>query len=365
MDGIDGVLCEMDAHGKPRLIAHICHAFTAELKSDFMNLQTSGPNELHREALAGNALSVAYSKVVSELLEQSQLEPEEVRGIGAHGQTIRHQPGLYDGLGYTIQTLNPSLLAELTHIDVIAEFRERDVAALGQGAPLVPGFHAAHFNDPTKNRAILNLGGIANLTLIPAHRNLLRQVSGFDCGPGNVLLDMWIKRHQDLDYDENGAWAKTGTVNSYLLGKLLDEPFLRTPAPKSTGRDLFNETWLDAILSDCLQQTPQNIQATLACFTAMCAINHLKEYFPECDELLVCGGGVRNQHLMDVIGETGKQYLPNMIIASTDTVGIDPQTMEAMAFAWLSWAYFHEVPANLPAVTGALGPRILGARYPK
>ena len=364
MDGIDGILAAFNSAGKPSLIAHISHEFTPTLKATLMALQLPGANELHREALAGNAIAEAYANVVHELLMTTGFTASQITSIGAHGQTIRHQPGLHDKVGYTIQTLNASLLAELTNINVIADFRSRDIAANGQGAPLVPAFHAAQFGSDISHRSILNLGGIANLTLIPKLTGSSDGVIGFDCGPGNVLLDLWINRHQSKAYDADGLWASTGKVISELLDELLSEEFISQKAPKSTGRDLFNEDWLDKILSNKTSHAPQDVQATLAHYTANAAAKHVLEYQPNCDELFVCGGGVRNHFLMDLITKEMNRLLPNVKVISTSELGIDPQTVEALAFAWLAWAHIHEIPANLPAVTGARGSRILGARYP-
>lgn len=364
MDGIDAVLAELDSTGKPKLIGHVAHEFAPELKELLMTLQSPSENELHREAIAANALAIAYAKAVEELLQLTGMNPKQITAIGAHGQTIRHQPGLHDEFGYTWQTLNPALLAELTGIDVIADFRSRDIAALGQGAPLVPAFHAAQFGTQNTKRAILNIGGISNLTLLDASAD--NQVRGFDCGPGNVLMDLWFTRHHQDAFDRDGSFAASGKVVAELLHQLLAEPFLKAPAPKSTGRDLFNAQWLDNLLSTLKESSlaANDVQTTLTHFTAITAIEHLKEHFANCDELLVCGGGVKNSYLMKVLSDLGKSVLPQMRIQSTSEVGIDPQTVEALAFAWLSWAHIHRTPANLPAVTGAKGLRILGACYP-
>ena len=362
MDGIDGIIASFDASGKPTLQAHVAHEFTPELKSALMELQSPGENELHREALAANGIAIAYAKVVGELLSNTGLSAGQVRSIGAHGQTVRHQPGLHDGVGYTKQTLNPSLLAELTQIDVIADFRSRDIAANGQGAPLVPAFHAAQFGSTESHRSILNLGGIANLTLLP--KSSESEVIGFDCGPGNVLLDLWISRHQAKPYDPKGEWASGGKVIPDLLEKLLSEEFISQKAPKSTGRDLFNGPWLDKLLNKQSNYSTQDVQTTLAHYTVRAAVEHLITYQTNCDELLVCGGGVRNEFLMNLLRNEVAEHLPTTRVASTSELGIEPQTVEALAFAWLAWAHLHNFPANLPAVTGARGSRLLGARYP-
>lgn len=363
MDGIDGVLAKFDMNGQSEFICHVAHEFTDDLKSQLIALQQPTDNELHREALAGNALADAYAKVVLELIEKANIDPKKIRGIGAHGQTIRHQPGLHDEWGYTLQTLNASLLAELTGIDVIADFRSRDISANGQGAPLVPAFHSAQFSG-NKYRAILNIGGIANLTLLPPKSDSSSKVIGFDCGPGNVLLDLWIHQHKKLPYDAHGEWAQSGSIIEPLLTQLLNEPFLNASPPKSTGRDLFNDDWLNRQVLEFKQAKPEDIQATLVAFTVHAAVVHIQTFFPKCEELYVCGGGVKNRWLMSLLEKCCQEMSNSISVFSTQELNIDPQTVEAMAFAWLSWAYFHDVPANLPAVTGARGPRILGARYP-
>lgn len=363
MDGIDGVIAKFTPDGQAEFVCHVAHEFTDKLKSELMALQQPGENELHREALAANALAEAYAQVVLELIQSAQIDPQSIRGIGAHGQTIRHQPGSHDEWGYSLQTLNGALLAELTGIDVIADFRSRDISANGQGAPLVPAFHQAQFSG-MKNRAILNIGGIANLTLIPELLNSKQRVIGFDCGPGNVLLDLWIHQQKNLNFDAGGQWAGGGKLIPSLLDELLQEPFLQMTPPKSTGRDLFNAKWLKTKLTHFANEKPEDVQATLCAFTAQIVLNDLRKYFPECDELYVCGGGVKNNFLMKLLETLCSTHLPRVQVRSTQALNIDPQTVEAMAFAWLSWAHIHGVPANLPAVTGARGPRILGARYP-
>ncbi len=360
MDGIDGVICEFNKSGKPILICHNSIEISSSLKSQLMSLQHHGANELHREALAANDLAKHYARLVHSLLDQSGMKASQIKAIGAHGQTIRHQPQLHDETGYTIQSLNPSLLAELTMIDVVADFRSRDIAAKGQGAPLVPSFHAFQFSSPTK-RAILNLGGIANLTLLDPTQPIL----GFDTGPGNVLLDMWILQSLNLPFDNKGEWAQSGKLIKPLLKQLLQEPFFSMRPPKSTGRDLFNEMWLSPQLTPFLSsKTPHDIQATLLALTVESIINDLKIYFKDCTELIVCGGGVQNTYLISTMAKRLTEELPRVKLSSSDIFGVHPQTVEAMAFAWLSWSFFAKHAANIPEVTGALGPRILGAHYP-
>jgi anhydro-N-acetylmuramic acid kinase len=322
-------------------------------------LQTPGDNEIHREHLAANALAIAYADLVKQLLADSKRQPSEINAIGAHGQTIRHQAGPNSALAYTHQTLNPALLAELTGIDVIADFRSRDLAAGGHGAPLVPAFHAQQFASD-KNTAVLNLGGIANLTLLPQKGG----VTGFDCGPGNMLMDAWITKHQGKVFDQDGAWAAQGAANDSLLERMLADPFFAKAPPKSTGRDDFHLQWLEKQLGGNAYKA-EDVQATLLRLTVTTTLQSIQAYAPQTEVLIVCGGGVRNTALLDELRKHGKEIFKHGLeIQSSEANGIDPQLVEALAFAWLAWAHKTKRPANLPAVTGASGPRILGACYP-
>ena len=241
LDGVDAVLVEFGGAAQAiQVCGHASQAFSAALRSDLLALNQPGENELHRACLAANGVSDTYAQVTLALLEKTGQKPTSIRALGAHGQTVRHRPGEFDGRGYTVQLLNGALLAELSSMDVVCDFRSRDVAAGGQGAPLVPGFHAAVFNQQGMPQAILNLGGMANLSIMPGDGG----VRGFDCGPGNVLLDLFAERHLGKAFDDNGAWAATGTVSAALLAQLMEEAFFHRQPPKSTGRDLFNGQWL-------------------------------------------------------------------------------------------------------------------------
>jgi anhydro-N-acetylmuramic acid kinase len=303
-------------------------------------------------------LALAYAEAVSQLLKKANLNASDIAAIGAHGQTIRHQPHLGD-LAYTHQTLNPALLAEKTGIDVIADFRSRDLAAGGQGAPLVPAFHAQQFASP-ENLAILNIGGIANLTLLPKNG----EVTGFDCGPGNMLMDAWIHEHQGNNFDQNGNWALQGKVNEELLAKMLADSFFTKAPPKSTGRDDFHLHWLQEKIGRDNHHA-EDVQATLLHLTTHSALEALLRHAPQTQRLIVCGGGARNTALMNLLKVKAQYFFKEPIeITTSDSAGIDPQLVEGLAFAWLAWAHKEKRPANLPAVTGAKGPRILGACYP-
>ena len=358
LDGIDGVLARIDPHGATTAMEAVSTPFAPELRKALFELQSPGPNELHREKQAGNALALAYAEVVDQLLQKARLTASDIAAIGAHGQTIRHQPYLGE-MAYTHQTLNPALLAERTGIDVIADFRSRDLAAGGHGAPLVPAFHAQQFAEP-KNLAILNIGGIANLTLISQSG----EVSGFDCGPGNMLMDAWIQKQLGKPYDENGNWALQGKVDESLLKKLLADPFFNKTPPKSTGRDDFHMDWLLENIGNT-NILPEDVQATLLHLSVHAALDALARYAPQTQKLITCGGGAQNTAFMNLLKVKAQYLCPELAeITTSDSVGIHPQLVEGLAFAWLAWAHKQKRPANLPAVTGAKGPRILGAFYP-
>lgn len=366
LDGVDGVLVELapQAPGAVMPMAVLAHrhrAFDAALADELLALNTSGADELHRAALAGNALARVYAGVVESLLDASGMPAGSVRAIGAHGQTVRHRPREFDATGYTLQLGNPALLAELSGIDVVADLRSRDVAAGGLGAPLVPAFHHAMFAREGKTIAVLNIGGMANLTALHADAT----TTGFDCGPGNALMDQWCRQHTGQPFDDAGAWAASGVVLAPLLTLMLDDPFFRLPPPKSTGRDLFNAAWLAGHLRQ-LPSTkaarPQDVQATLAELTATSCARAVCEHAADAQELLVCGGGALNRHLLRRL-EALLQGQGTRVM-TTDARGLPAMQVEACAFAWLARAFCHRECANLPAVTGAFGPRFLGALWP-
>jgi len=357
LDGVDGVLAEGTEGGLLRSAGHVHRPFPAALQAELLALNRGGQaDELHRAALAANGLVAVYAEVVRALLAESGLAADDIRAVGAHGQTVRHRPGEFDGRGYTLQLMNGALLAELTGIDVVCDFRSRDVAAGGQGAPLVPAFHAAMFARPGADVAVLNLGGIGNLTLLPPQR----PVRGFDCGPGNVLMDLWCRRHLGTAHDEGGRWAAGGRVDAALLAALLTEPFFALPPPKSTGRDLFHADWLLQRLGGT-PRDPRDMQATLAELTARAAIDALRAHAPATQELLVCGGGAFNAHLMTRLAALAG---PQVAVSNTQQKGLAPDQVEALAFAWLAQAHIERQPGNISTVTGAAGPRVLGALYP-
>jgi len=355
LDGVDGVLADLD--GGVQLLGHVHHPFDPGLRATLLDLNRPGQaDELHRAALAANSVALAYAQVVQALLEASGTPPGAVRAVGAHGQTVRHRPGEFDGCGYTLQLLNGALLAERCGIDVVCDLRSRDVAAGGQGAPLVPAFHQVRFARTGQERAVLNVGGIANLTLLAADGS----VRGFDCGPGNALMDQWAQLHRGQAFDADGRWAASGALDEPLLQALLAEPYFGRPPPKSTGRDLFHAGWLQTALERRGALPPVAVQATLLELTARSAAQALMAEAPRTTALRVCGGGARNAQLMRRLAE----LMPAVDVRSTDADGVAPEHVEALAFAWLAQAFVAGRAGNLPAVTGAAGPRRLGALYP-
>jgi anhydro-N-acetylmuramic acid kinase len=364
LDGVDGVLASINPQGQLAVRAHAFVAFEGPFKAELMALNQSGADELHRSALAGNQIARHYAQVVHDLLRSSGLQAHDITAVGAHGQTVRHRPLEFDGdtalqrapVGYTLQLINPSLLAELTGIDVVADFRNRDLAAGGQGAPLVPAFHQGVFGQTGSCVAVLNIGGISNLSVIRSDGSVL----GWDCGPGNALMDHWCSAHTGASFDDNGSWAATGRVVPDLLATLMAETFLQRSPPKSTGRDLFNPAWLQARLpADNLM--PQDVQATLTEFTAMACVHDVQRHATEARELIVCGGGALNGQLMSRLGH----HLPGVQVVGSELRGLPPLQVEAAAFAWLAAKTIRRKTSSLPSVTGAQGARVLGAIYPR
>ena len=349
LDGVDAAVADLSAT-RVRVLAGAHLPFEPRLRAELLALNSPGQDEIHRAALLGNELARCYAAAVAAVLTNAGVSAQEVVAIGCHGQTVRHRPTL----GYTVQIGNPALLAELSGIRVVADFRHRDIAAAGQGAPLVPAFHAFAFASPDEHRVVVNLGGIANLTWLPTSG----PVTGFDCGPGNCLLDLWADRHLGTQMDTNGEWAAGGKVDQVLLDRFLAEPYISAPPPKSTGRDLFNAVWLSARGADAVD--PRDAQATLLEFSARCVSQACQRYCQGAGRLIVCGGGLRNAALMRRLSA----LLDPVPVVSSEACGLPPQLVEAVAFAWLAKMALAGKPANLPAVTGARGPRMLGAIYP-
>ncbi len=350
MDGVDAVLASFGPQGAQ---IHKTHSLPmpAALRDELLALQHPGHNELARASIAALQLTELYAQACQPWTQGP--EKALVRAIGVHGQTIRHAPDL----GYTLQLNAPALLAERCGVDVIADFRSRDIAAGGQGAPLVPIVHEALFRHE-HGRVILNLGGIANISLLLPGQD----VFGFDTGPANMLLDAWIQKHQSLPYDKNGEWANSAASNPALLASLLSEPWFALPAPKSTGRDLFNLEWLqhhlDRVDPEAALQ-PAVVQSTLMDLTVHSVAQAIKPYADQLQELIVCGGGAANPAMLSRLSA-----LLSVPIRSSAELGMDPQSIEALAFAWLAYAHIERIPAGLPAVTGARHATVLGACYP-
>ena len=349
LDGVDAVLLEFSGD-RHRMTGKVFTPFDASLRSRLLVLHEAHAGELHEAATTSNELAVVYANAVRQLLDETGTAASGIQAIGCHGQTIRHRPES----GYTIQLGNGALLAELTGSIVVCDFRSRDIAAGGEGAPLVPAFHHAMFAHGTIHRVIVNIGGIANITDLDSGA-----VKGFDTGPGNMLMDAWIQRHRGENFDRNGAWAESGNCIPSLLTALLDHEYFSRPAPKSTGRELFNLEWLDSKLSGTKAE-PRDVQATLLDFTVASIAEAITRHAAGVREIYICGGGAANPELMVRLAAA----FPKLVVKTTAALGIDPDWVEACAFAWLARQALLLRPGNLPAVTGAKGPRVLGAIYP-
>ncbi len=349
LDGVDAVLTDFST---PRLatLAHAHVAFDAGLRQSLLDLTQPGGDEIDRAGRLGIELARLYAKAVELVRKKAGIAASDIRAIGCHGQTVRHRPSD----GFTVQIGNPALLAELAGAAVVADFRSRDMAAGGQGAPLVPAFHAVAFGAATEDRAVVNVGGIANVTLLPRNGAVL----GFDTGPGNGLMDLWVQRHRGEAYDADGGWAAGAAPIPGLLSRLLAEPYFAAPAPKSSGRELFNAGWLDTLLTG--NEDAQAVETTLLELTAETIARALEASGHPVARLVVCGGGALNGALMGRL----RSRLAPCVVESSDQYGLGADEVEALAFAWLAWRAVQGLPGNLPAVTGARGLRVLGAVYP-
>jgi anhydro-N-acetylmuramic acid kinase len=361
LDGVDAVLALFDGVACT-VLAAAHRPFPEALRAELLALQTAGPDELNRAARAANALADTYADAIAEVLATAGVTAGDVLAAGVHGQTIRHCPGE----GWTLQLNNAARVAERAGLTIVADFRARDLAAGGQGAPLVPAFHAALFARDDADRVVVNIGGIANLTLLPAGGGI-GAVRGFDTGPGNVLMDLWCARHRGEDYDRDGAWARSGRVNAALLEALLAEPYFDARPPKSTGRDLFNDGWLATRLARHVERgapapDAADVAATLLALTARTIAEAVIAAGASAGaEVLVCGGGAKNSALMAALAT---ELAPHPV-TTTAAYGVAVEHVEALAFAWLARQALSGRPGNVPAVTGARGPRVLGAIYPR
>lgn len=353
LDGVDAALVQQTGQ-QFRQLGQQFLPYPETIKQGLLALHHPAINELHTAAIMANLLAELYAQAALQLMQQHALPAAAITAIGCHGQTIRHCPDLPAGQAYTLQIGNHARLAELTGVQVVGDFRSRDLAAGGQGAPLVPAFHQAVFASAVQNRVIINIGGIANLSWLPVNG----QVTGFDSGPGNMLLDQWTQQHTGQPYDAGGQWSASGQLNPTLLAAMLAEPFFSQPAPKSTGRDLFNQHWLVKYLHS-INDRPENIARTLLELTAHSIAAAVRRFCPDAEAAYLCGGGAHNQLLTARL--TALLPCP---VALTDALGVDADWVEAVAFAWLAQRCVDGLPGNLPAVTGARGPRILGTCYP-
>ena len=350
MDGIDAALVDFST-GTPNLLTTHSHPYPAALHRRLeAALELEAPLTADLTAI-DNAAGEAFAAAANELLARAGHVPESIAAIGSHGQTIRHEPDI--ATPYSLQIGNPDIIASLTNIDVVADFRRADIEAGGQGAPLVPAFHRARFSSTAENRVILNIGGIANITTLPADAS--KAITGFDTGPGNTLMDIWASRHLNTDMDTGGQWAAAGEVDYPLLQSMLADKYLVSAPPKSTGREYFNADWLSQYITR--QDIPaQTIQATLCELTAQSIATAIRTHAADTRQLIVCGGGVHNRHLMARL----QANLPGMAVDTTAAHGLDPDWVEAAAFAWLAKQRLADKPGNIPDVTGANRPVLLG-----
>lgn len=354
LDGIDIVAASFPDQAPPQLLSNNFHPLPENIREPLLTLINNPQGHLDTIGQLDQYVAEVLSLAVNNALAKSGLTPQQITAIGSHGITLRHKPELQHGFSWQIG--NPAVIAERTGITTIGDFRSRDVAAGGQGAPLVPRFHQEAFQSNTIDRAVVNIGGMANITMLPKQTSA--EILGFDTGPGNVMLDYWIKQHRGEKYDRDGAWAQQGVLDPSLLEALLDEPFFQQAPPKSTGRELFNPEWLTKKLQSTAQQSAVNIQATLLELTATTITDCIKQYQAlRPTEVILCGGGARNTYLKQRI----QALLPESAIMISDDLGVDSDSLEALAFAWLAKQTMHKKTGNMASATGAQGERILGA----
>lgn len=356
MDAVDAALVDFTEQ-RPVLLHTINHPIPSALRKEILALESKGKKvTLEQLAILDIRTGKLFSDAVHALLEASRTRPIQIEAIGCHGQTIMHRPDAT--IPFTVQIGDPNTLAELTRITTVADFRRRDIAAGGQGAPLVPAFHQALFHTRSHERVILNIGGMANITILPSDSQ--HPVTGFDTGPGNILMDEWIQQHQKQPMDKDGTWAASGKVEPLLLEKMLKDEFFSRPPPKSTGRETFNLNWLDKLIKRCRKRLiRKNVQATLCELSARTIVEAILQYAPDAKEVLVCGGGAHNLALMFRL----QALLGNKKLFTTEDYELDPDWIEAMAFAWLAKQTLEGQPGNLPGVTGARHPVVLGGIY--
>jgi len=356
MDGIDSAIVDL-AQGKASVVATHSHSIPAHLQTEIRSLFLPGDDDIDTLGSCDQQLGLYFAEAANTVLAQAGLKASDIVAIGSHGQTVRHRPPAKDTPHpFTLQIGDPNIIAARTGITTVADFRRRDMALGGQAAPLAPAFHRAVFQHKTHNRAIVNIGGISNITFLPTEGEVL----GFDTGPGNRLLDDWIKQHKNKDYDDGGQWASQHTSDPQLLQQLKAHPFLQRAAPKSTGREEFNRQWLNQTLKKFGHLSPGCIQATLLAFTAETIADALNALPLRIDDVFICGGGALNTTLMTSLSD----LLAPEKVDSTAALGISPEWVEAAAFAWLARQTLMGLAGNFPAVTGAKGPTVLGGIYP-
>ncbi len=354
-DAIDAVLVDFDSN--TRLIASYSLPIPQYLRDELLQLNSPGFGELDAMGHLDQTLGDLFAQAALALIHQAGIEPSSVIAIGSHGQTIRHRPPEAGARGFTLQIGDPNIIAQTTGITTVADFRQRDMALGGQGAPLVPGFHRALFQSPDADRVLLNIGGIANITWLGRDDRII----GFDTGPGNCLMDAWIQRQQEQPYDRGGRWASQGKVSAVLLSRLLSHSYFQQPHPKSTGRETFNLDWLAPFLAQDAELAAVDVQATLLELTCLSISQSISTLTSEPGlDIYVCGGGAYNTCLMQRLQELAPQHT----IQSTQALGLAPDWIEAMAFAWLAQQTLEGKPGNLCQVTGAREQTLLGGIYP-
>lgn len=348
MDGIDAALVDF-SQTQPQLISTHSHAWPDVIQAALIQARDIPDEQLDSLTELDSQTADIFAEACHQLLKNASIKASNITAIGNHGQTIRHRPDI--DTPFSLQIGNAEKLAKLTDIDVISDFRTADIEVGGQGAPLTPAFHQAVFHSNKVNRVVVNIGGISNITVLP--KDSTEDVTGFDCGPGNTLMDAWITKHKQQKYDADGQLATSGKTDVALLAKLLMDEYFQLAPPKSTGFEYFKLEWLDKHLNDNL--TPEDVQSTLCDLTATSIIRAINQYAENTEEIYICGGGVHNKELMRRL-----QALTKCPVATTEPLGVHPDWVEAMAFAWLAYQYQHQLTGNLPSVTGANKSVILG-----
>ncbi len=353
IDGIDAALVQFTGT-EHRVLDYQCSPWPPSLGTQLRAISTSEKTTLEDLGTLDTLVADAFAESVLHLLKQNSLPNHRIRAIGSHGQTIRHRPD--QAHPFSLQIGDPNRIAEKTGISVVADFRRRDIAAGGQGAPLAPAFHVFAFSNPKEHRVVANIGGIANITVLPA--NSEAEFVGFDTGPGNTLMNAWAQDQLGEQYDDAGRWAAEGVVDNKLLNELFSDPYFCANIPKSTGPEYFNLAWLEGYLPK-RKLLSEDIQATLTALTARSLSTDIRRYAPECATLIICGGGVHNLSLMRMLQEE----LPEVNVSSSTVFGVDPEEVEAIAFAWLAKRALDGLSGNIPSVTGADHPVVLGGIY--